>query len=114
MALCSKELSQNSETLLLLLTTHWLDREVGDWSLLPEHCCLQTISGFSLGEERENRELKGSSSIGHILLYATENSFIPTQHIFQPLETGVTKTPSLPSVADMTPRCTGPMSGVSS
>ena len=90
MALCSKELSQNSETLLLLVT-YWLDREAGDCSLLPEPCYLQIISGFSLEEERENGELKGTSNVGHMLLYASENSFIPTQHIFQPLETGMTE-----------------------
>lgn len=48
------------------------------------------MSGISLEEECENGELKGTSSISHIV-YATENSFRPSQLIFQPLETGMTE-----------------------
>lgn len=82
MALCSKELSQNLES-IRPLTTHWLHREAGAWSLLPH-----IISGFSFEEECENGELKGTGDISPMLLYATENSR-PAKPTFQPLETGM-------------------------
>lgn len=75
-----KDLSQNSET-SPVLTAHWPCEKAGDWRFSPEHCYLLIISGSSLEEERDG-ELKETSNISHVFIYATENSFIPTQRIF--------------------------------